>query len=201
MRTIDGGQNDAGEDMAELESGELVVVGQNGTRPMQAASPRAIRLSSDGRVISDRTSTGRVDRPRAVVADPDGGFAVLMPNGEVMRFDRAGAAVWTCPTAVPVASSLMRLGDGGYLVGGYAVYQVWTTNGSSIAEEQILPQPFATTTTRGGSAAPLEDAAPLKPASTFLPPERAAAPSAWPRCAPSPCRRTLPVRWWRERVW
>jgi hypothetical protein len=168
-RTIDGGQDDAGEDMAELESGELVVVGQNGTRPMMAESPRVIRLSSNGRMISDRTITGRFDRPRAMVADPGGGFAVLMPNGEVTRYDRAGTAVWTCPSAMPEASSLTRLRDGGYLVGGHAVYKVLTTNGSSVAEELILPRPFATTATRGGSVASLEDAASVATGTGTLP--------------------------------
>ena len=70
VRTIDGGQDDAGEDMAELESGELVIVGRNGTSRRTLESPRVIRLSSDGRVIADKTNADRFDRPRAVVADP-----------------------------------------------------------------------------------------------------------------------------------
>ena len=160
-RTIDGGQDDAGEDMAELVSGEIVIVGQNGTSRRTFESPRVIRLSSSGKVIADRTNADRFDRPRAVVADPDGGFAVLMQNGEVTRFDRAGTAVWTCSTAMWEAPSLTRLRDGGYLVGGYALYQVWATNDSSVTGAQTVPQPIFTAATPGGSNASLENPAPV----------------------------------------
>lgn len=159
--TVDSGQDDAGEDMDELESGELVIVGQNGTSRRTLESPRVIRLSSDGRVIADKTSPERFDRLRAVVADPDGGFAILMQGGEVTRFNRAGAAIWACSTAMWEASSLTRLQDGGYLVGGYTFYQVWATNDSSITEEQTVRQPVVTTATPGRSTAVLVNAAPV----------------------------------------
>jgi hypothetical protein len=161
VRTIDGGQDDAGEDMAELESGELVIIGQNGTSRRTFESPRVIRLSSSGMVITDMTSTDRLDRLRAVVADPDGGFAILMQGGEVTRFDRNGAAIWTCSTAMWEAPSLTRLRDGGYLVGGYALYQVWATDNSSVTGAQTVPKPIYTAATPGGSTTSLENPAPV----------------------------------------
>lgn len=173
VRTIDGGQDDVGEDMAELANGELVIVGQNGTSRRTFESPRVIRLSSDGKVIADRTDGERFDRPRAVVADPDGGFAVQMQGGELTRYDRSGTAVWTCTTAMWEAPSLTRLRDGGYLAGGYTVYQVWVTDNSSVTEEQpaqTIPQPVITTGSSKGSAASLADAAPVDAGVTTFPP-------------------------------
>ena len=164
IRTIDGGQDDVGEDMAELSSGEFVIVGQNGTSRRTLESPRVIRLSPDGTVIADRTDGERFDRPRAVVADPDGGFAVLMQGGELTRYDRSTTAVWTCNTAMWEAPSLTRLRDGGYLAGGYTVYQVWATDNASVTGEQTaqtIPQPVITTGTSRASAASLADAAPV----------------------------------------
>lgn len=172
-RTIDGGQDDVGEDMAELANGELVIIGQNGTSRRTFESPRVIRLSLDGKVIADRTDGERFDRPRAVVADPDGGFAVQMQGGELTRYDRSGTAVWTCTTAMWEAPSLTRLRDGGYLAGGYTVYQVWATDNSSVTGEQpaqTIPQPVITTGSSKGSAASLADAAPVDAGVTTFPP-------------------------------
>jgi hypothetical protein len=121
-----------------------------------------VRLSPDGRVIADRTSSDRFDRPRAVVADPDGGFAVLMQGGEVTRFDRTGAAIWTSATAMWDTPSLTRLRDGGYLVGGYTVYRVDAANNTSVPEKTIRP-PARTVATPGGSAASSESTAPRTP--------------------------------------
>ncbi|MEN6517925.1 MAG: hypothetical protein ABFC38_06995 [Methanospirillum sp.] len=168
-RTIDRAPYDAGQDMAELAEGELVIVGQNGTSWRSPGSARVIRLLSDGKVIADRTSAGGFSRPRAVVADPDGGFTTLMQNGELTRFDRSGAAIWTCTTAMWEASSLTWLRDGGYLVGGYSPFQVWATNDSSVTGEQTIPQPVITAATWRGSTASLEDATPLDARITTLP--------------------------------
>ena len=171
IRTLDSGQDDVGEDMAELANGDLVIVGQNGTSRRTFESPRVIRLSSDGKVIADQTNGERFDRPRAVVADPDGGFAVLMQGGELARYDRSGAAVWTCTTAMWEAASLTRLRDGGYLAGGYTRYQVWATDNASVTGEQpaqTIPQPVITTGTSRGSAASLADATPIDAGVTTL---------------------------------
>jgi len=178
-RTIDSGQDDVGEDMAELANGELVIVGQNGTSRRTFESPRVIRLSSDGRVIADRTNAASFDRPSAVVADPDGGFAILMKGGELTRYDRSGAAVWTCTTAMWEAPSLTRLRDGGYLAGGFTVYQVWATNNSSATGEQTartIRLPVVTTGTSRGSTASLEGAAQLDAGVTTSP----AGAGGWP---------------------
>ena len=59
------------------------------------------------------------------------------------------------------APSLTRLQDGGYLVGGYAVYQVWATNNSSVTGAQTVPQPIFTAATPGGSNASLENSVPV----------------------------------------
>lgn len=168
-RTIDRAPYDAGKDMAELADGELVIVGQNGTSWRSPGSPRMIRLSPDGKVIADRTSAGGFSRPCAVVADLDGGFTTLMQDGELTRFDRSGATIWTCTTAMREASSLTSLRDGGYLVGGYAIFQVPVTNRSSVAGEQTIPQPVITTATSRGSTASLEDTAALDAGITPLP--------------------------------
>lgn len=84
-----------------------------------------------------------------------------MQNGELTRFDRHGGAIWPCPTAMWEASSVTRLRDGGYLVGGYGFYQVWATNDSSVRGEQTVRQPVITTATSKGSTALLDDAAPI----------------------------------------
>lgn len=150
-RTIDGGQDDAGEDMIEVQGGDLVLVGQNGTSRRTAEHPRVIRLSSSGKVIADLTSTDRFDRPCVAVTDPDGGFVVLMQNGQVTRFNRTGDAVWTCSSVMSEVYSLIRLRDGSYLVGGDVRYQVQATNTSPVTEEITVRAPVVTTGASNGA--------------------------------------------------
>lgn len=181
VRTIDSGQDDSGEDMAELANGELVVVGQKGTSRWTFESPRVIRLSSDGKVIADRTDGGRSDRPSAVIADPEGGFAVLMQGGELTRYDLSGAAVWSCTTAMWEAPSLTKLRDGGYLVGGYTVYQDWATNNSSVTGEYTVPQPIVTTATSRSESRPPMNTTPADPAIEISSPTGAGSRPTTPR--------------------
>lgn len=193
-RTIDRAPYDAGQDMAELVDGELVIVGQNGTSWRSPGSPRVIRLSPDGKVIADRTSAGGFP-PRAVVADPDGGYTTLLQNGELTRFERSGAAIWTCTTVMWEASSLTRLRDGGYLVGGDSAVQVWATNDSSVTGEQTIPRPVITTATSRGSTASLEDAAPFDAGITTLPRGAGSRPTTAPTVAiPSYWPSTMEMR-------
>ncbi len=165
--TIDGGQDDAGEDMAELENGELVIVGQNGTSRRMAESPRAILLSPNGKVIADRTNSGSFDWPRAVVAGSDGGFAVLMRGGELTRFDHAGTAIWTLSTAMPEVRSLTRLDDGGYLVGGGAEY-IASARAPPVTEGITAQSPAVTAGVGSGSPSVSERALPSYTPSMYV---------------------------------
>ena len=168
-RTIDGGQDDAGDDVVEVRGGDLVLVGRNGTSRRVTEHPRVIRLSSDGKVIADQTNADRFDQPRAVIADPDGGFAVLTQTGQVTRFNRVGDAVWTRSTNMSEAYSLTGLRDGSYLVSGSVRYLIRSTNNSPVMEEMTVRAPVVTTGRSDGSSDSTKDAGSLGTGITTTP--------------------------------
>lgn len=149
VRMIDSGQDDAGDDMVELPNGDLIIVGQNGTSRRTLEHPRVIRLTADGTVVADQTSTDRFDRPRTVIADPDGGFAMLTRGGQITRYTPEGGIAWTGSARMSNAYTLTRLRDGSYLVGGGESYTVPKDVNRSLPTEGIPIQSPAATDTEG----------------------------------------------------
>ena len=117
-RTIDTGEDDGAEDLAELPDGGLALAAQNGSDARGPARPRLVRLSPDGALLWDRLVTDGSDVARAVVPAGDGGTAVLTGNGTVVRFDSADLMLWARSTGIPEAQALQKLADGGFVVGG-----------------------------------------------------------------------------------
>lgn len=125
-RTIDTGEDDGAEDLAELPDGGFAIAAQNGSDARGPARPRLVRLSPDGDIVWDRFVTDGFDIARVVVPAGDGGTAVLTGNGTVVRFDSAGRTLWVRSTGITEAQALRQLADGGYVVGGRVTYRTAT---------------------------------------------------------------------------
>ena len=113
-RVIDRGSGDAGKDLVALPDGGYAVAGQTSERrigqPHSVLSPPRpllVRLSPDGAVAWDRFVTDGFDVRNAVVPAGDGGTAVLIGNGTVVRFAPDGRTLWTRATGIPEASALV----------------------------------------------------------------------------------------------
>jgi hypothetical protein len=125
QRTIDSGYDDAGEGVVELTDGRLVIIGQKAAHSYSPGFPRRILLSASGTVIDDRADVSHRGQPRAVVANPDGGWTILEANGRLARFETSGDLRWDTNTTIENGSAadcsaLTLLSDGSYLLGGTA---------------------------------------------------------------------------------
>jgi len=129
MRTIDTGWDDSATDMAQLKNRDLLIAAQNTSERIGPSHSFILRLTSEGKLINEKVIR---DYPRlyGILPTHDGGFAALLKNGGILRFDHEGKELWAWNNGNPgdqtwsytSAGGAIETRDGGFAIPGKAYY-------------------------------------------------------------------------------
>lgn len=101
------------------------------------SQPRLIRFSTNGTIVWDNIIDDNAKWAEAVVQLRDGGFAVTLNNGEIIKFDTDGKTIWTRDTGIkPERSSIIEIQNGELIVASSSVMKL-DANGNIIWQRSL----------------------------------------------------------------
>jgi len=106
------------------------------------SQPRLIRFSKDGVLVWDEIIDYGANWTRTVVQLRDGGFAVILDNGEILKLDSDGKTIWNRNIGIsPERASIIEIQNGELIVASSRVTKL-DANGTIIWQRSLENEKF-----------------------------------------------------------
>jgi hypothetical protein len=106
------------------------------------AQPHLIRFSNNGKIVWDQIIDYNAHIAETVVQLRDGGFAVILDNGEILKLDSDGKTIWNRNIGIrPELASIIEIQNGELIVASSRVMKL-DANGTIIWQRSLENEKF-----------------------------------------------------------
>ncbi len=142
---IDTGSSNGVSDFTPTKDGGMVTAGSIAKKTgscILKSQPHLIRFSKDGVLVWDDIIDYDANWAETVVQLRDGGFAVTLNNGEILKLDSDGKTIWNTNTRIkPGRSSIIEIQNGELVVASSRVMKL-DANGTIIWQRSLENEKF-----------------------------------------------------------